>query len=129
MILAKAGDGMLAIAIPLLVGLVVLNVYWVFRRSESMLKRHLHNSGYRLVNKQYRWLARGPFFWTTSKGQSVYRFVAEDVDGVRREGWARIGGYFFGLLSDRVDLRWDDEPKDHGGPGFPVVMGDDQQRH
>jgi hypothetical protein len=87
-----------------------------------MLERYLRERGYRLISKQYRWLVRGPFWWRTSKGQSVYRFSAEDADAVRREGWARVGGYWFGLLSDRVDVRWDDEQKQPGGPGFPVVL-------
>ena len=50
-----------------------------------------------------------PFFWTTSKTQVVYRIVVSDAAGQQRSGYARVGGFMTGLLSEKVDVRWDDE--------------------
>ncbi len=126
---AVAVDPDLLLGVVLFVGFIafaVLNVVWFFRRSGRMLDQHLLGRGYRVVERQYRWFARGPFFWTTTKGQAVYRYTAEDLaePGRLRRGWARCGGFFFGLLTNRVDLRWDDEGERPAAPGFPVVMGE-----
>ena len=121
-LLAYAADRAgVAVLVVLVAGLVVANVLWTFRRAASMLVEALAADGHRLVSREYRWLARGPFFWTTSKSQIVYRFAAADADGVVRSGWARCGSYFFGLLSRRVDIRWDGEQADARRRGFPVV--------
>ena len=103
--------------------LAVVSVVWHFSRSATLLQRWAQRNGLRIVSSEYRWLARGPFFWTTSKGQSVYRIRVQEPDGTIRAGWARCGSWLAGLLSDRVDVRWDaPEPRQHG---FPVVMRDD----
>jgi hypothetical protein len=120
--------GWFAIVAPLLAAFVVVGLVWSHRRSAAMLERHLRDRGYRLVERQYRWLARGPFFWNTRKGQAVYRFTAEHSGGGgdRRFGWARCGGYLFGLLTDRVDVRWDDD-RGESDPAFPVIVRDEQR--
>ena len=87
----------------------VFMLAWHFSRSRSLLEPWAAENGYRIVESSYRNLVRGPFFWTTSKGQTVYRVTVEDESGRRRSGWVRCGGWFLGLLSDRVDVRWDDE--------------------
>jgi hypothetical protein len=122
--LARVNDVIVLVPVVLLMaGLAVAAILWHRRRAAAMLRRGLAAKGYTLVERNYRWFARGPFFWTTSKGQAVFRFTAADPDGNRRTGWARCGGFFFGLMADRVDLRWDDG-YEMGGPGFPVVVCD-----
>jgi len=131
LVLASDASDTALIIVPVFIaaiGFAALNLWWTFKRSAAMLERHLRERGYVLVSRQYRWLMRGPFWWRASKGQSVYRFAAEDAEGVRHEGWARVGGFFFGLLSNQVDIRWDAEPRDQGGPGFPVVMPGERLR-
>src|SRR5262249_36093276 len=51
---------------------------------------------------------KGPFFWTSTKAQTVYYVFVEDSDGNKRSGWVRCGSCWFGLLSDNVEVRWDD---------------------
>ncbi len=99
--------GLCTIVAFLIFGFVM--IAWHFSRSRSLLEQWAAANGYRIISAQYRNLVRGPFFWTTSKGQTVYRVTVEDADGRQRDGWVRCGGWFLGLLSDRVQVRWDDE--------------------
>ena len=96
-------------AVLAVAGLVVASMMWQFSRGSGMLEEWAAESGYRIVDSQYRMLARGPFFWTTSKGQSVYRITVADAQGRTRSGYARCGSFFLGLWSDKVEVRWDDE--------------------
>jgi hypothetical protein len=86
----------------------VLAIGWHYSRAASLLQRWAEQHDYRIIHKEYRYLFRGPYFWTTSKGQVVYRITIEDPEGTVASGWARCGGWFLGLLSDRVEVRWDD---------------------
>jgi hypothetical protein len=90
------------------VGLVLFGIVWQFGRSDVILQRWAERHGYRLIDQQYCWFSKGPFFWTTSKGQTVYYVTVEDGPGNRRRGWVRCGGWFLGLFSDHADVRWDD---------------------
>jgi hypothetical protein len=89
------------------IAFVSLMLWWHYSRSASLLDQWADQNGYRLVSREYRHLFKGPYFWTSSRGQTVYRIVAEDGHGHQRSGWARCGGWFFGLLSDNVEVRWD----------------------
>jgi hypothetical protein len=84
------------------------SIAWHFSRSRSLLDRWAEQSGYHILQSEYRHLFRGPFFWTTSKGQTVYRVTVEDKAGHVRSGWVRCGGWWFGLWSDNVEARWDE---------------------
>ena len=97
----------LAVVGVLLIGIVSLT--WHFSRSRGMLERWAAENGYQLLSDEYRWISRGPFFWTTGKGQTVYRVSVRDSAGRVRNGWVKCGGFFLGLLSDKVQVRWDEE--------------------
>jgi hypothetical protein len=88
--------------------LVILGLVWQFWRSSSLLHQWAAEHGYRIIRQEYRTFFKGPFFWTSTKGQTVYYVVVEDSAGNRRRGWVRCGGWWFGLLSDNVEVRWDD---------------------
>lgn len=96
----------LLVAVAVVVGTVSL--VWHFGRSGSLLQRWAEQNGYRLIDREYRTFLRGPFFLTTAKGQTVYYVTVEDCEGRRRKGWVRCGGWFLGLLSDNVEVLWDD---------------------
>jgi hypothetical protein len=116
--------GAIFMAVLMLV-LFVGSIAWTFSRSQSLIRAWADENGYRLIDYQYRWIARGPFFWTTSKSQTVYRLTVEDERGNVRSGWVRCGSWIGGLWSRRVDVRWDDAPH---RPGFDVVMPNDPSR-
>src|SRR5437762_2925342 len=87
----------------------VVSIAWHFSRSRTLLERWAAENGYRILASEQRFLSGGPFFWTTSKGQTVYRVKVEDPAGRVRQGWVRCGSWMFGLLSNKAEARWDDE--------------------
>lgn len=96
--------------VVLAVLLVVVGMAWHFGRSRSLLDLWAERNGFRILASEYRNMFRGPFFWTTSRGQTVYRVTVEDKAGHVRTGWVRCGGWWLGLWSDHVEARWDEAP-------------------
>jgi hypothetical protein len=96
--------------------LVVTSIALHTHRSRSLLERWAERNGYQIIDADYRNLFRGPFFWTTAKGQTVYRVTVEDEAGIERSGWVRCGSQWLGLLSDRVEVRWDEFTADTTSP-------------
>jgi hypothetical protein len=91
-----------ALAVVVLVSLLLH-----FKRSNVILQKWAEEHGYRILVQEYRSWRRGPFFWSSSKQQTVYYVVVEDPQGCRRSGYVRCGGWFLGLWSDAVEVRWD----------------------
>ena len=92
-----------------MVMLVIANIVWFYSRSRSVLEQWAEENGFELLETDQRHLFRGPFFWTTTKGQSVYRVVVRDSSGRVRRGWVRCGSFWFGLMSSKAMEKWDDE--------------------
>jgi hypothetical protein len=103
-----AGDGAWCPLVGLIVLVAVVSMAWHVSRARSLLEEWARRNDFELVETEHRHLARGPFFWTTAKGQTVYRVMVRTRDGAVRKGWVRCGGFFLGLLSDHVDVRWDE---------------------
>ena len=93
-------------AVVLILAVVILSIVWQFQRSNSLLQQWAEHNGYRIISQEYRSFFKGPFFWS-SKGQTVYYVVVKDSDGNMRRGWVRCGGWFLGLMSNNVEVRWD----------------------
>ena|SRR6478736_415324 len=87
---------------------IFVTTIWHFSRSRSVLEQWADQSGYEILHSEYRNFARGPYFWTTSKGQTVYYVTVRDNRGHVRTGWVRCGGWFLGLMTDQAEVRWDD---------------------
>jgi hypothetical protein len=104
----QASDGFFLFMMFAIVVFAGLAISWHYSRSQSLLEQWAAQHGYQLLRGEYRTFRRGPFFWTTSKGQTVYYVEVLDPSGNRRRGWVRCGGWFLGLLSDRVDVRWEE---------------------
>src|SRR5262245_57134799 len=85
----------------------ILVMWWRCDRSNARLHQWAASNGHHVVRQEYRHLRKGPFFWTSSKGQSVHYVIVEDSNGSRRSGWVRCGGWWLGLLSDHVEARWE----------------------
>jgi hypothetical protein len=101
------GDAIGVLAIAAVVGIVALVIYLQISRSRSMLKGWADENGYELLCAEHRMFRKGPFVWS-SRGQSVYRVEVRDEQGVERKGWVRCGSWWAGLLSDKVEARWDE---------------------
>ena len=67
-------------------GLVVAvaAIAWHVSRSNSVLRQWADRNGYRIIEQEYRYLMKGPFFLTSSKNQTVYRVTIEDEHGRQR---------------------------------------------
>jgi hypothetical protein len=107
------------VVVPILLLSIAMLIFH-YRRSGSILDKWAAENGYQILESELRPLRRGPFFFTTAKGQEVYRVTVQDAGGAIRRGYVRCGSFFFGMLSDRAEVRWDNEAPDR--PGFPVVM-------
>jgi hypothetical protein len=94
-------------SVALLVVVVVLGIWWHIARSNSLLHRWAAQNRYRIIRQESRILVKGPYTWSSSKGQAVYYVVVEDSGGNKRSGWVRCGSWWFGLLSEAVEVRWD----------------------
>ena len=93
--------------IPAVLVFVVFALWWHYHTSSSRLQAWADENAFTILRKEYRNFLRGPFFWTTSKGQTVYRVTVRDKAGHIQEGWVRCGSWWLGLLSPQVDVRWD----------------------
>ena len=98
----------------LLVGAVVVlpvvGRLWCDRRWRTVLERWASRDGYRILAAEHRTFFRGPFSWSTSVFQTVYRVTVVGGRGTPWKVWVRCGEPHFRLLSDRVEVRWDHAP-------------------
>jgi hypothetical protein len=102
--------------IPLFLLIAIATFVWRAGRKKTILEQWADQQGFQLIDYEERWLARGPFFFTTAKGRVVYLITVQHPDGRLATGWAKCGSWAFGLLSDAVQVRWDeDKPQ---APGF-----------
>lgn len=90
------------------IALAAAGICWNFSRSQTIIEEWAASQGYEIVHSEYRWFFRGPFSWFTSDGQTVYFVTVRDCNGIERSGFLRCGGYFFGLFSNKAEVRWDD---------------------
>jgi hypothetical protein len=86
---------------------IIAAITFDYYRSNSILQRWADQNGYRIVQRERRAFFRGPFFWTTGHNRVVFYVTVEDAHGQQRNAWVRCGGWFLGLLSNNVDVRWD----------------------
>ncbi len=89
------------------VSAIVLMFVWHFTRAHSLLDQWALDNGFTIIHREHRSLRKGPFFWTTSDHQAVYYIVVRDSKGIEHSGYARCGGWFWGMMRDKVDVRWD----------------------
>ncbi len=94
----------------ILVLLLFTIAYWIwhYSRATAVLQKWADENGCQITRKEYRYLRRGPFFWSTSRSQVVFYFEALDRSGLERKGFARCGSRWLGLLKDQVEVRWEE---------------------
>ena len=91
--------------------IVVIALRWIYRKADERLKGWAQENGYHILEQQHRAIARGPFFWSATGNQAVFRVRVQDTAGYPRSGWVRVGNWWSGILSDEVEVRWDDESR------------------
>lgn len=94
----------------ILIGSAIIGLnLWLSSKSRSLVEQWAHQHGYTLLHYERRIFFLGPFFWTTSRSQIVYYLRIRDQQGTERTGWIRCGSWMLGLLTDAVEVRWEDE--------------------
>jgi hypothetical protein len=99
------------------------SVFYRQSRISALLDSWASRNGLAIVKRTYGLFRQGPFFLTLGH-QVVYRLVVRDSGGVERGCWVRLGSFFMGLLSDDVEVRWEQSDRvDASGKsgGFGVV--------
>ena len=101
-------DSFPLLLVALVMAVVILAWVWHFFRARTILQEWADDNGYQLLQAEYRWFRKGPFFWTSSRGQVVYYVTVLDQQGRERKGWVRSGSWWLGLFSNKVEARWDE---------------------
>ena len=97
-----------AITIVILcIGIAIMGVAWQSFRGRKLVSRWARQHEFRLVKCEVRYLRLGTFFWTTSDKQRVYHVIVEDKSGGRLSAYVRCGSWWWGMLSDKVEVHWD----------------------
>jgi hypothetical protein len=103
----RASDTLGLLAVIGIGAVVLMLAFWQYGRARTLLQEWMREHGYTILEAERRDLRRGPFFWTTARGQIVYHVVVRDHSGNGRSAWVRCGGWWLGMLSDRVEVVWE----------------------
>ncbi|KPJ90957.1 MAG: hypothetical protein AMJ53_12600 [Gammaproteobacteria bacterium SG8_11] len=86
---------------------IALHIAWAKHRINQWATRN----DYKIIECKICLTNIGPFsYFGTSGGQSIFRIKAINGGGIVKKGYARAGGFFFGLLRKRVEVKWDKIP-------------------
>ena len=83
-------------------------VVWIIRklygRARRSLERWVDDQGYSLVAGKLALFRKGPYTWTSSNAQMVFRITILDKQAQERTGWVRCGSRFKGVaFSDAIE--------------------------
>ncbi len=90
-----------------LLGLIVAWYSFEHKRSVKLIQQWADANGYRIIALEQRWLRRGPYFWRSGKYHTVFYVDVINPQGLAQAVWIRCGGWFSGLFSDQIDVRFD----------------------
>ena len=80
----------------------------MFGLGAKILENWAAANGLELLSRENCWFFKGPYFLRSTRGQQVFKFQVKDREGRIRTGYARCGGFWFGTLSDAIDVTWED---------------------
>ncbi len=87
---------------------LAVTVRWFYKKSETLLKEWATKNSYDLIEYELTWIKRGPFFWSSSSGQTVYRVKVFDQNTLSsKKGWVRCGSFWGGLFSSKTEVKWE----------------------
>jgi len=91
------------IAILVLVG---FSWVWSASRTDSILQNWANDNGYQLLSQERIWFSLDPFVMFSGKNRVVRRVEIQDRQGNLRHALVRVGGYWFGLMSNYCEVKW-----------------------
>ncbi|MBI3829457.1 MAG: hypothetical protein HY291_08070 [Planctomycetes bacterium] len=81
-----------------------------YDRELQCVERWACKNGYRIIEGQRRIYLCGPFGLLGSRYSTIFHIIAENREGRRLSGWARVG--FLGdWMPDNVTVVWDSEKR------------------
>ena len=99
---------LLVIGVLLFLGLAFYGIWWEAHRSSEMILRWAADHGYEVIAKKAPVINLGPFRWENPRGRTFYHITVRDNTGQACSGWLSCGAEWWGLLSNRVEIRWDE---------------------
>jgi hypothetical protein len=98
----------IAIPVVLFAGLLALVLHRMrhARMPDDVFQDWIEREGHRVISRQFRALLRGPFTWTTRKGQAVFHVILEDELSKQRTAWVRCTMQIDGAPVDAVEVVW-----------------------
>ena len=85
----------------------ILSVRWRITRASRLLRDWAARNDLEILQSDYCHFFTGPYFWSSGKGQAVFKVTVLDSAGQRRQGYVRVGGFFLGMWSDHIDSELD----------------------
>lgn len=101
-------NGETLLSVTLLAIFVAVVFFLTNARADTILNNWAARNGYRILQRDHAWFFKGPFFWTTSRNQIVFRVTVQDQSGNSQSGWVRCGSWWGGMLSEDAEARWDE---------------------
>lgn len=95
------------IAVVALIPLGILFEFFKRSRERRLIDGWANVHHYKILRCERRWFFFGPFMWNSSEHQTVYHVTVHDTHGKELKAFIRCGGYFSGILSSNIDVRWD----------------------
>ncbi len=102
------GSVMIVFVVIAVIALVILSFVWRFNRANTLLQRWAEENGFQILHQEHRLVRRGPYLFRATDDQMVYYVAVMDRQGRERRGYVRLGGWFAGMFSSQVDVRWED---------------------
>ncbi len=90
----------------LIAALALAAMFWRARRVDAILSAWASANHVEIVSRSRGAFRGGPFFFTLSH-QVVYLLAVRNQQGLERNCWVRLGSFFGGLLSDKVEAKWE----------------------
>lgn len=87
---------------------LAITAYLIIGRSKKIVQAWADSQGYELLKCHYRAARKGPFLLTSSSGQTTCRISIRTSDGRIKNGWIKCGGFFLGIMNNKVKVVWDD---------------------
>ena len=95
--------------LPAIAFIILLALIMTYHKHRGLkeVKRWAQKEGLEILSSEYRWVKRGPYFISGSNHQRIFYVTVKDESGNIRTCWVKAGGFLSGLLSDKIDVRWD----------------------
>ena len=97
---------LIALVLCILTGIV--NYRLRLRKARSILDKWAKSQNIEIISAKPRSIFCGLFSIRGSKSQQVFQITTRMSNGQTRQGYANCGTMIMGLMSEKVNVRWED---------------------